>query len=158
MSAAAALLVADHEPQSRGFLERHLKDDGFDVVGAAVGREALELAERDRPDLALLCAGLPDASPLELCRRLREGEPGRSWNRDVPVIVLGQTESDAVDRVRAFAGGADDFLARPFVYDELVGSISRFWGRALSRFLAWLSRFRSLATGRWSLKFPKYPA
>ena len=60
---------------------------------------------------------------LDLCARLREGEPGRSWNRDVPVIVLGPEEADAVDRVRAFQRGADDYLHRPVVYDELVARI-----------------------------------
>ncbi|MDP8911734.1 MAG: response regulator transcription factor [Actinomycetota bacterium] len=118
-----ALLLAEHEPQTRGYLERHLTHDGFEVVGAAAGTEALELAERARPDLVLLGAGLPDASPVELCRRLRAGEPGRSWNRDVPVIMLGPSESDAVDRIRAFAGGADDYVTPPFVYDELLARI-----------------------------------
>jgi DNA-binding response OmpR family regulator len=116
-----ALLLAEPEPETRGYLERHLMEDGFEVVGAAATSETLELAERARPDLVLL--GIGDGSGLELCRRLREGEPGRSWNRDVPVIVLGQEEADAVDRVRAFARGCDDYVGRPFVYDELVARI-----------------------------------
>ena len=120
---SAALLLAEPEPGTRDFLARHLADDGFQVVGATAGGEALELAERSKPDLVLVGMGLPDASGLEVCRRLREGEPGRSWNRDVPVIVLGQSQSDAVDRVRAFARGCDDFVAKPFVYDELVARI-----------------------------------
>ena len=120
---STALLVAEPEPQTRGFLERHLAADGFQVVGATAGKEALDLAEHARPDLVLLGTGLPDASDLEVCRRLREGEPGRSWDRRVPVIVLGQTESDAVDRVRAFARGCDDYVARPFHYDELLARI-----------------------------------
>src|SRR3954453_13653655 len=111
----AALLVAEPEPATREFLERHLLDDGFDVLGAEAEREALELAERLRPSLVL-------SSP-ELCRRLREGEPGRSWDREVPVIVLGETEADTVDRVRAFGRGCDDYVPRPFHYDELVARI-----------------------------------
>jgi DNA-binding response OmpR family regulator len=118
---SGALLLAESEPETRGYLERHLKEDGFEVVGAAATSETLDLAERARPDLVLL--GIGDGSGLELCRRLREGEPGRSWNRDVPVILLGQEEADAVDRVRAFARGCDDYVARPFVYDELVARI-----------------------------------
>src|SRR5919197_4126693 len=120
---SAALLLAEPEPGTRDFLARHLADDGFEVVGATAGGEALELAERSKPDLVLVGMGLPDASGLEVCRRLREGEPGRSWNRDVPVIVLGQSQSDAVDRVRAFARGCDDYLVRPFHYEELVWRI-----------------------------------
>jgi DNA-binding response OmpR family regulator len=60
---------------------------------------------------------------VEVCRRLREGEPGRSWNRSVPVIVLGEAQADAVDRVRALDRGADDYLARPFQYEELLARI-----------------------------------
>jgi DNA-binding response OmpR family regulator len=112
----AALLLAEPEPAIRGYLERQLQSDGFHVLQAAFGGEALALAERTRPDLVL-------CSELELCARLREGEPGRTWNRDVPVIVLGPAEGDAVDRVRAFQRGADDYLSRPVVYDELVARI-----------------------------------
>ena len=110
-----AVLLAEPEPTTRDFLARHLADDGFDVVGAAASAEALELAERAKPALVL--------TSLELCRRLREGEPGRSWDRDVPVIVLGEPQADVVDRVRAFARGCDDFVTRPFHYDELVARI-----------------------------------
>ena len=111
----AAVLLAEPEPSTREFLQRHLADDGFDVLGAEAEREALELAERLRPSLVL-------SSP-ELCRRLREGEPGRSWDREVPVIVLGGTEADTVDRVRAFDRGCDDYVPRPFHYDELLARI-----------------------------------
>ena len=118
-----ALLLAESEPGTREFLERHLASDGFAVLGADAGREALELVERERPDLVLV-GGLPDAPALEVCRVLREGEPGRSWDRDVPVIVLGEARSsDAVDRVHAFERGCDDFVPRPFHYEELVARI-----------------------------------
>ena len=139
---STALLLVESEASIRASLERHLTADGFTVVGVEAGVEALERAERDRPDLLLLGMVFPDASGLELCRRLREGEPGRSWDRDVPVIVLGQDEADAVDRVRAFARGCDDFLPRPFVYDELVARI-----RAVLRRTAPPSRERLEAGG-----------
>jgi DNA-binding response OmpR family regulator len=108
-----ALLLADAERGTREFLERHLASEGFEVLGAHEEREALELAERMRPDLILLGA-LQDAAGVEVCRRLREGAPGRSWDRNVPVIVLGEPRDDAVDRVRAFERGCDDFVTRPF--------------------------------------------
>ncbi|MGB2874219.1 MAG: response regulator transcription factor [Gaiellaceae bacterium] len=117
-----ALLLAEAEPATREFLERHLVGDGFEVLGAGAEVEALELAERARPDLVLV-GGLEDASGSEVCRRLREGEPGRSWDRDVPVIVLGEARADAVDRVHAFERGCDDFVPRPFHYEELVARI-----------------------------------
>jgi DNA-binding response OmpR family regulator len=107
---ANAVLVAEPEPATRGFLERHLTDDGFDVLGAAECAQALELAERARPDLVLL----GDTAALDECR---------SWSSEVPLIVLGAPEADAVDRVRALERGADDFLSRPFLYDELLARI-----------------------------------
>jgi DNA-binding response OmpR family regulator len=130
---STALLLAEPEPATCGFLERHLVDDGFEVLPVAAGREALDLAERARPDLLLLANPLPDASAPELCRRIRAGEPGRSWNREVPVIVLGRSDSDAVDRVRAFARGCDDYVARPFVYEELLARIHAVLRRAMPR-------------------------
>ena len=119
----AALLVVEPEPDLRGFLERHLASDGFDVLGTAVAGEALELAERARPDLVLVATELGGGAGLEVCRRLREGEPGRAWDRRVPVIVLGDTKDDAVDRVRAFSRGCDDYVERPFHYEELLARI-----------------------------------
>jgi DNA-binding response OmpR family regulator len=123
----AAVLLAEPEPSIRGYLERQLASDGFHVLGAAFGGEALALAERTRPDL-VVCA------ELDLCSRLREGEPGRTWDRQVPVIVLGPEEADAIDRVRAFERGADDYLHRPVVYDELVARIRAVLRRAAPPF------------------------
>ena len=111
-----ALLLAEPEDATRGFLERHLRDDGFEVVEPGVDGDALTLAERARPDLVLL-------AELDLCRRLRTGEPGRSWDREVPVILLAPESADPVDRVRAFDRGADDVVERPFHYEELLARI-----------------------------------
>jgi DNA-binding response OmpR family regulator len=104
---STALLLAEPQPETRGFLERHLRNDGFRVVGEEV-----------RPDLVLL----GDTAALEEYRA-RHG--------DVPVIVLGEPESDAVDRVRALDRGCDDFLARPFVYEELLARIRAVLRRTL---------------------------
>jgi DNA-binding response OmpR family regulator len=110
-----AVLVAEPESETREYLGRHLRDDGFDVLDAARRSDALELAERSRPDVVLL-------AELDLCLRLRRGEPGRSWDRNVPVIVLAPT-SDPVERVRALDRGADDVIGRPFAYEELLARI-----------------------------------
>jgi len=113
---ATAVLLSDTDAATRDYLARHLLTDGFEVLYARFGGEALDLAERRLPDLVLV-------SELELCARLREGESGRTWNREVPVIVLGPERADAVDRVRAFQRGADDYVDRPIVYGELVARI-----------------------------------
>src|SRR5213593_1239048 len=96
---STALLLAEPELDTRAFLERHLKNDGFQVVD-----------EEAQPDLVLL----GDTGALDEYRA-RHG--------DVPVIVLGKPESDAVDRVRALDRGCDDFLVRPFDYEELLARI-----------------------------------
>jgi DNA-binding response OmpR family regulator len=105
---SSALLLAEPEPATRGFLERHLRQDGFEVVQARDG-DALELLELTRPDLVLAA----DSLAADLCRRAA----------NVPIIVLGRADSDAVDRVRAFDGGCDDYVARPFHYEELLARI-----------------------------------
>jgi DNA-binding response OmpR family regulator len=92
---STALLLAEPEP----FLERHLRSDGFEVVDEAA-----------RPDLVLLA----DSAAVDEYRA-RHG--------DVPVIVLGEPESDTVDRIRALERGCDDFLVRPFAYEELLARI-----------------------------------
>jgi DNA-binding response OmpR family regulator len=105
---SSALLLAEPEAATRGFLERHLREDGFDVVEAQDG-DALALLEVTRPDLVLAA----DSLAADLCRRAA----------DVPIIVLGGPDSDPVDRVRAFDGGCDDYVARPFHYEELLARI-----------------------------------
>jgi DNA-binding response OmpR family regulator len=112
---SSAVLVAEPEPETREYLGRQLRDDGFDVLGASRRSEALDLAERERPDVVLL-------AELDLCQRLRRGEPGRTWDRNVPVILLAPS-SDLVDRVRALDRGADDVIGRPFAYEELLARI-----------------------------------
>jgi DNA-binding response OmpR family regulator len=94
-----AVLLAEPEPGTHDFLAHHLASDGFEVVDD----EAL-------PDLVLL----GDCSAIDEYR-LRHA--------DVPVIVIGDSGSDAVDRVRAFERGCDDFLPRPFQYEELLARI-----------------------------------
>jgi DNA-binding response OmpR family regulator len=97
-----ALLLAEPEPAVRGFLERQLSSDGFDVL--AFGDPA-ELPRAADPDVLVL--GDPDA--LDRCRI-----------GDCPVIVLGR--ADASERVRALER-CDDYLTRPFAYEELVARI-----------------------------------
>lgn len=118
----AAVLLAEAEPEHRAYLERHLRDDGFTVFGAGWARQALDLAERLSPDVVIA------ADPL-LCSQLRAGEPGRAWDRNVPVIVLTEPDASAVDRVRALESGADDVIER-HVYVELRARVRALVRRA----------------------------
>jgi DNA-binding response OmpR family regulator len=106
-----AVLLAEPEPGSREYIERQLRDDGFTVFGAAWTARALDLAERLAPNVVI--AGEPD-----LCRRIRAGEPGRTWDRNVPLILLMEPGADPLVRVRGLESGADDVVPRD-VYLEL---------------------------------------
>jgi DNA-binding response OmpR family regulator len=103
VTAAAAVLVTDAEPATRGFLERHLPRDGFQLVGA-----------QGTPDVVL-------AGNVEVVDR---------WVDRAPVIVLGREQADVVDRVHALRRGCDDYLAQPFDYQELVERIRAVLRRA----------------------------
>lgn len=117
-----AVLVVEHETPSREFLAQQLTDDGFEVFAADRVRKALELVEVTHLDLVLLDAVLPDGSGFELCSRLREGRLDGCCERDIPVIMVS-SRGDPVDRVRGFARGCDDYVVKPFVYEELVARI-----------------------------------
>ena len=112
-----SLVLAEREPDDRSFLERHLRTDGFDVVGVAAGGDAVDATVRARPDLVLLGNPLADGSALDVCAQIR------SCDARLPVIVLDGGGADIVDRVRAFDRGCDDWLARPFDYQELLARI-----------------------------------
>jgi DNA-binding response OmpR family regulator len=106
---STTLLLADGDHAAGAQLERHLRHDGFEIVSAG-GPSA---GDR-RPDLVLAT----DDSALE------------RWRGEAPVIVLGRAEADPLDRVQAFRRGCDDYLARPFHYDELVERIRAVLRRA----------------------------
>jgi DNA-binding response OmpR family regulator len=119
----SAVLLAEREAGSREYLERQLRDDGFTVFEAGWTARALDLAERLSPDVVI-------AGEADLCRRLRAGEPGRTWNRNVPVIVLTEPDADPISRVRAFESGADDVVPRD-VYLELLARVRALLRRAV---------------------------
>jgi two-component system, OmpR family, response regulator MprA len=109
------LLVVDDDRKLVPLLERGLRFEGFGVVCAYSGAEALAIARQTAPDLVLLDVGMPDLDGFEVLRELRR-------HSDVPVVML--TAKDEVsDKVGALDLGADDYVAKPFAFDELVARI-----------------------------------
>jgi two-component system copper resistance phosphate regulon response regulator CusR len=110
------ILIVEDEGRISLFLERGLRADGYSTSIARTGEEALTLAHTGEFDLMVLDLGLPDIDGFEVLRRLR------SRDRSVPVIVL--TARDAVpDRVSGLEAGADDYVTKPFSFEELLARI-----------------------------------
>jgi DNA-binding response OmpR family regulator len=116
MSAAARpkILCVDDEPSIRELLHRVLTDEGYDVLTAGDGRQALVMAAEQPPDLILLDIMMPGLDGMETCRQLR----ARTATRNVRVIIL--TAYDQRERLEeSIAAGADDFLGKPIDLTEL---------------------------------------
>jgi two-component system, OmpR family, response regulator len=116
MTAEARLLVVDDESNIRELLSASLRFAGFEVVTAADGREAVQLAERSRPDLVVLDVMLPDMDGFEVIRRLRAAA------RPLPVVFL--TARDAThDKITGLTLGGDDYVTKPFSLEEVLARI-----------------------------------
>lgn len=110
------ILVAEDEARIASFIEKGLKSAGFGVETVADGVDALTLARGGEFDLLLLDLGLPGLDGLEVLRRLRADADS------LPVIILTARDS-ASDTVAGFEGGANDYVAKPFRFDELLARI-----------------------------------
>jgi two-component system KDP operon response regulator KdpE len=117
MSASTTrILVVDDEPPIRRLLRTSLVSQGFQIVEAATGREALDEVGKARPDLIVLDLGLPDMQGQEVIRLLR------GQGSSVPIVVLS-SRTDETGKVEALDLGADDYVTKPFGTDELLARI-----------------------------------
>ena len=115
MSTQPLVLVADDEPRITKLVSIALGEEGFRVVTASSGEEALAKAEEVRPDIVLLDIVMPDLDGIEVMRQLRERRP-------VAVILLTAKGSTA-DKAKGLDLGADDYIAKPFHPDELAARV-----------------------------------
>jgi DNA-binding response OmpR family regulator len=110
-------LVIDDETKIVDFIRRGLKYEGYEVDAAYDGLNGLAQARSEPPDLIVLDIMMPGLDGLEVCRRLRS----EGWT-ELPILML--TAKDAVpDRVAGLDAGADDYLVKPFAFDELLARI-----------------------------------
>ena len=115
MSTEPLVLVADDEVRITKLVSLALREQGFRVVTAESGTEALQKAEEYRPDVVVLDIVMPDLDGIEVMRELQERRP-------VPVILLTAKGSTA-DKAQGLDMGADDYVAKPFHPDELAARI-----------------------------------
>ena len=110
------ILIVEDEARIASFLEKGLRAHGFTTDVAATGEAALAMARPGRFDLLILDLGLPDRDGFEILRELRERD------RWLPVLIL--TARDTVtDTVAGLEGGADDYLTKPFRFEELLARV-----------------------------------
>ena len=117
------ILVVDDEQAVRESLRRSLRFNGYDVLTANDGLEAVEAVRAENPELLILDVMMPNMDGLEVCRTLRS----EGWDR--PILVL--TARDGVsDRVAGLDAGADDYLPKPFALEELLARVRSLVRRA----------------------------
>jgi two-component system KDP operon response regulator KdpE len=112
---SATILIVDDEPQIRRVMRTTLTSQGYSVIEAKSGEEALEKYRAERADLILLDVNMPGTSGLDTCREIRR-------STDVPIIMLTVRNTEK-DKVQALDAGADDYVVKPFGAEELMARI-----------------------------------
>jgi CheY-like chemotaxis protein len=119
----ACILVVDDEPDNRELLEIILASEGFRVVAAASGAEALAIVAREAPDLIVLDVMMPNMTGYEVTAKLK-GDPA---TRNIPILIFSAV-SDPDARRLGLSAGADDYLAKPVEYADLVKRVRKLLG------------------------------
>ncbi|MFN3846971.1 MAG: phosphate regulon transcriptional regulator PhoB [Paracoccaceae bacterium] len=109
------VLLVEDEPAQREVLAYNLEAEGFRVVQAGNGEDALMLVDEDTPDIIILDWMMPELSGIEVCRRLKI----RPETRAIPIIMLS-ARAEEVDRIRGLETGADDYVIKPYSVLELM--------------------------------------
>ena len=117
------ILVVDDEPKLVRVVREYLEHDGYRVVSAGDGREALERFRQERPDLVVLDVMLPELDGLEVCRRIRRDSA-------VPILML-TARAEEVDELIGLELGADDYVAKPFSPRTLLARVRSVLRRAV---------------------------
>lgn len=100
------ILVVDDEKEIRNLIEIYLKNEGYDVIKARDGEEALEILEKEDIHLIILDIMMPKIDGIEVCKRVRE-------NLNIPILMLS-AKSEDMDKIQGIMTGADDYLTKPF--------------------------------------------
>jgi two-component system OmpR family response regulator len=115
MTHQGLILVVDDDPQIREVVRFAVGREGFRVCEAGNGRDAIEVFERERPDLVILDILMPEMDGTDVCRAIRRGST-------VPIIFLS-SKDDEVDRILGLELGGDDYVTKPFSPRELVARV-----------------------------------
>lgn len=118
MAVEPLVLVVEDEPAQREVLAYNIRAEGYAVITAGAGDEALVMVRETPPDVIVLDWMLPSVSGIEVCRQLKTGGD----TSKIPVIMLS-ARSEEVDRVRGLETGADDYVVKPYSVAELLARL-----------------------------------
>ena len=123
------VLVVDDDSHIRDVICFALRREGFAVVEARDGEQALLAFEREAPDLLVLDIMMPGVDGLEVCRSVRAGGHGAGARGNVPILFLSAKDAE-LDRIVGLEVGGDDYIVKPFSPRELVARVKAFFRRA----------------------------
>ncbi len=129
------ILIIEDDPVITEFLKTGLRYEGYQVSVSNTGKDGQEMIRQDTFDLVILDIMLPDLDGFDVCRRVR------SFGSDIPILML-TVKKDVSDRIKGLDSGADDYLTKPFSFDELLARI-----RALLRRSGHTSENKKLQSG-----------
>ncbi len=135
----AKILCVDDEKRNLELLEAFLMPEGYDVLFAKSGKEAVERVKRDRPDLILLDVMMPEMDGLQACEVLRK-DAGTST---IPIIMVTSSDKDK-DIVQSLEKGADDYIIKPVVKKELLDKVDNLLTKAKTAELPSQRHFKKL--------------
>ena len=115
------VLVVEDSRTQRAVICRMLKQNGYDSVEASDGYEALEQVDEEKPDLVLLDIVLPGMDGYKVMTLIKE-KPGM---KNVPIIMLTSRDG-LIDKMRGKVSGTDEYLTKPFVYEELIAKVDKY--------------------------------
>jgi len=133
------ILIIEDDPVIREFLQTGLKYEEYQISASSTGKDGLEAFRQDIFDLIILDIMLPDINGFDVCRRIR------SFGSTIPILML-TVKKDVSDRVKGLDSGADDYLTKPFSFDELLARI-----RALLRRSGKISENKKIQSGNMTL-------
>ncbi|MGO1463722.1 MAG: response regulator transcription factor [Candidatus Corynebacterium faecigallinarum] len=132
------ILVVDDDQSVRDSLRKSLTFNGYDVVSATDGEDALARVRQESPDLLILDVEMPTLDGLAVCRELR------STGSDVLILMLAE-KADVADRVAGLDAGADDFMAKPYALEEILARVRSLHRRSVLTAVAQNDEVKPLA-------------
>ena len=114
------ILIINESPASMGMVKKELEDEDYVVSEVKTGKEGIEAASKEKPDVVMVDIALPDINGLEVCKKIRQNS-----GRNAPKIIVLTAVVDVVDAIAARRAGADDFCVKSIDMSNLVEAVKK---------------------------------